>query len=819
MPVLGPHHGIKLFGEPAVLVGDDWILLKPGKLGAVVSYAAHRGSPVRRAELAALLWPELDERRAHANLRQLLRSLVTGPISGCLDRDRDTVRASVASDVRLFDRAVEEARWADAVALYDGPLLDGFDTVQAGEFGSWLSSERAAAEVRWRQACLALLESADAGAWPPNAAILVERLLRSDHLDEVAVRLAMKAALARGDTVAARQQFERFRAALESELGLEPEVATLEIAERITKLGGVIETGELEFGTPPPSRHALAMKPEQGLPRFPGRQRVIGRSEVLGELWALLSRDDVRLLTLLAPGGMGKTTIAGLLSEEAEAVLPDGSFAVALEGVEGPEAVAPALAAAVGITLSPRDTAFSQVVATLAQRRALVVLDGFEEHLDEVPVVDALMRACPRIKLVVTSRTRLRLSLETVYEVGPIATATEREEAWLERSEPSDAAKLFLRAAARSGSPMAPTLDELAVVERICNAVGGSPLAIELVAAWMDVLSLSEVERQVQVSWELLRSEEVDRPPRQGDLQATLERTWRQLDPEDQAAWARLAVLPGSVDRSLAAAVAGSGWRGLRRLVDRSLLRHGGERLEMHALVARYGQERAAEEGWHEEAWETALLTLRERIALEVEPRTGELRRLHEHDLDQAIGIWRWALVRRRWSDVADMAFGLCRALERAARTRDLEEAVTNAIASLHRARGRNRESALARLLPFARATPAEALANAQSALVLAEECGDEHAAACATAALLRAEPEREPAARFAHARAAFESVGDSVGLATLLLDHGDTLVKIGRVEPGGELLREALTLCERLADELGQARAREALAEKNSPA
>ena len=807
--------GVQLFGQPAVRVGDGWMPLRPGKTAALVAYVAHRGAPVRRAELAALLWPELDEQRAHTNLRQLLRGLARSPYRAAVERERDVVRAAVTSDLLAFERAIDEARWSDAVGWYQGPFLDGFEVAHAGEFGSWVVSERAVAEERWRQAALALLDETVADGQHASALQLADRLLRADPLDEVALRHALRAAVAHGDTHGARQRFATFCEVLQREVAMAPEASTLLLGEKLQAPPVVLPAaaaddereGAVRYG-----RRATDRAPP-GAPLLRGLPHLIGRERELTDLVALVRRDDVRLLTLLAPGGMGKTSLALALAEALAGAFADGVVVASLDGLEGPESVAHALAGAAGVSIGRGGAPWAQVTAALAERKAFVLLDGFEHHLDQVPLIDGLVRAAAQIRLVVTSRVRLRLSSEVVFEVAPLATTSPTAQASTSHEEtPSDAARLFLRAAARAtGRPLRDPGD-LALVERVCRAVEGNPLAIELVAAWLDVLPLAEVERQLDASWELLRSDDVDRVPARSDLEAAIGATWQQLDRADQLAWVRLAVLPGSVDRTVAAAVAGTGWRGLRRLADRAVLRHRGERLEMHALLARFGRERATDDVHVDAAWEAALRVWRERIAVEVDARSGSRLRVHDHDLDQVLGSWRWALERERWEDLATMAFGCLRALARAGRLRDLAEASGQAVRCLAGGRGGAGDAALARILPFVPASAVEAVTNAKRSLALAEALGDGRAIACATAALLRADPGEDASGRFAQARAAYERSGDVVGVAQLLLDHGETLILGGRIEMGETLVREALAAYERLGDRLGQAHAHDVL-------
>ena len=335
---------------------------------------------------------------------------------------------------------------------------------------------------------------------------------------------------------------------------------------------------------------------------------MIGREQAIAALVDLLQREGVRLITLLGPAGVGKSTLAAALVDELSTEFPDGVFVAPLEGLTGDDAVALAAAHAAGVTVRPGASAAMQVALALGPRRALLVLDGFEEHRDEAETVDILVRHATLLRVLVTSRVRLQLSTENVVEVHPLATrADDAPPDDGEAAGASPAAELFRRVAGRHLPAAVVRAFDRDAVERVAAAVGGNPLALELAGSWVDVLGVDGLEEQLRSSWEPLRSDELDRSPRHRDVRAAIEETWQQSAAEDRTAWARLAVMPGSFERAVAVEVAGSGWRGLRRLLDRAVLRHRGERLELHALLGRFGRERAEEEGLADEAWCSAL--------------------------------------------------------------------------------------------------------------------------------------------------------------------------------------------------------------------
>jgi len=785
--------GVRVLGAPEAIADGAWRPLTSTRPHAALAYLAARGGLVRRAEVAALLWPDADAQHAQVGLRQLLARLDRGPFGAQIGRDRSGLWLLCDSDAVVFRRAIAEMRWADAVDVHAGPLMDGFEIDDADEYAAWLASERATVAEDWRRACRALMAVAVGEGRHGDAARYADLLTRADPFDEHAVRAAMRAAAALGDHRGVERRYEALATLLERETGLAPEAETRVLWVHLARADGARgDTGS-------------AGLPAQidGVQPTGERRGVIGREGAIADLVERLGDRETRLVTLLGPGGIGKTTLAAALVAELRSVFADGARIVSLEGVKGPEAVALAIAQTYDVELPPGVLPTRQLARALDGRRALLVLDGFELHLGQVSTVDELLRWAPSLRLLVTSRVRLHHSQEVVVEVDPLATqATPRRAAVATPAAgASPAAQLFLRvAAARLPLQVVRRLD-FEVVERVVEALGGHPLAIEIAASWIDVVGLEGLEAQVQASWAPLQSEDVDRSPRQRDVRAVVQEAWEGLTSDDRNAWARLAVMPGSVDRAVAAEVCGNGWRGLRCLLDRALLRHDGERLALHPLLARFGREQARAAGLEDAAWEAATRVWRSRIAQQVDPRSGRRVRVHVDDLEQALGAWRWALAARDWAALADMVVGLSRALDERMRWREAGTLAREAVERLLAARGRDRDVGLARLWPELGETLFERKAHAARALTLASPRGDDLAAAQAHAMLARGTFTAARAAHVEAARVGFERAGDAVGLAQLLVTQGGASVLAGRQAHAASLLEDARVRFERLLD------------------
>lgn len=274
-------------------------------------------------------------------------------------------------------------------------------------------------------------------------------------------------------------------------------------------------------------------------------------------------RDGARLLTLTGPGGSGKSRLALEAAAELVPEFPGGVFWVELAPLRNPALVLETI----GRTIGARD----EVAVHVGERRLLLVLDNFEQLVDAAPGVGALVSRCPNLHVLVTSRELLRLRDETGHPVPPL--------------EPPEAARLF---AERSGLPADDTVSEL------CVALDNLPLAVELAAARTDVLSPRQILDRLGRRLDLFHGAR-DADPRQKTLRAAIQWSHELLDENEQRLFAHLAVFPGGCTLEAAEDVAGADLDTLEALVQKSLVRHAGERFWMLETIRDYALERLAE--------------------------------------------------------------------------------------------------------------------------------------------------------------------------------------------------------------------------------
>lgn len=327
---------------------------------------------------------------------------------------------------------------------------------------------------------------------------------------------------------------------------------------------------------------------------------LIGRSRERQQLTALLERPDCRLLTLVGPGGIGKTALAMAVAQDQAGSLRDGVTTVTLAGVGAGDMVAFAIAQALGLSLSGFRSPLAQICAELQERALLLVLDNAEHLLARetdatalIELAGALLGAAPQLKILVTSRAPLALQDEWVFEVHGL----ELPESAGGDGQQEGAAELFVARAQRARPGFAPTPNDAAAIAEICAAVGGAPLGIELAASWLRTLTPREIADQMAHDIGALQSPHRDTPARHRSLRIVFAESWRLLDPTERAALSRLSVFHGGWTGAAAEAVAEATLPTLEGLVAKSLVRRSdaadgaSSRYELHALIRQFAGE------------------------------------------------------------------------------------------------------------------------------------------------------------------------------------------------------------------------------------
>jgi predicted ATPase/DNA-binding XRE family transcriptional regulator/TolA-binding protein len=324
-----------------------------------------------------------------------------------------------------------------------------------------------------------------------------------------------------------------------------------------------------------------------------------GRSSELTALSQLLGDPRCRLLTLVGPGGIGKTRLAIEAASRYKDLFTDGIWFVPLAPLSSPDFLIPAIADALNFRFQDPARPGGQLLNFLHDKQILLVLDNVEHLLDGVGLFSEILESCPEVKLLVTSRERLNLLSEWVFEIQGLPVPASGQ---VEQFEEYSSVALFLQSARRIQAGFNLRDDERQWVVRICQIVEGMPLGIELAAAWVGLLSCEEIAREIESNLDFLRVSLRDVPERHRSLRATLDHSWNLLDPEEKAVLSRLSVFRGSFRREAVEEVCGASLTVLSSLKGKSLLhRTEQERYELHEIIQQYAALRLAEDASEEE--------------------------------------------------------------------------------------------------------------------------------------------------------------------------------------------------------------------------
>ena len=331
---------------------------------------------------------------------------------------------------------------------------------------------------------------------------------------------------------------------------------------------------------------------EEGLP-YP-TTTFVGREAEVQQLRALLELPHVRLITICAPGGMGKTRLALEVLQRTIAGGGDACF-VALQPIRDVADIPKAIAEALGVPLTGANDPFEQILAVLRSCRLVLACDNAEHLADVAPYFSRLVRHAPQLKLLVTTREALQLQEEWLVPLDGLPAA-------VTDGEHTPAAVQLFFDRARQVYPAFDPVAEYAAVGEICRLLGGMPLAIELAAGWVRTLTCAAIAEEIQRGQDLPLTGLRNLPERHRSLRLICDQAWQQLGARRQQIFARLCLFRAGFSRRAAAAVAEADLPDLDDLTARAIVRRGEHgRYQIHELLRQYGADRL-----HEHAAEVA---------------------------------------------------------------------------------------------------------------------------------------------------------------------------------------------------------------------
>ena len=565
---------IRLFGSIAVEVNGEPLPPVRSRRGlyllALLALRANRD--VARLWLAGTLWPESDDLQGLENLRRSLTDLrkALGPAAELLQSPtKHTLQLRLAPeqlDVLGFDEAVREdttAALERALALYTAPLLEDCYEV-------WVRPEQ---ELR-QETYLATVERlASRKQVTGELAGLIPTLREAvarDPLREGLCRLLMTALTETGNPSAATEVYRELRSSLLKQHNVNPSAELTALYNRIRAAATVAVSAP----APPSVVHKQATP--YALPR--PLTALIGRERELEAILQCLG--NAPLVTLTGTGGIGKTRLALETAWTQQKNQPDGACFVDLAPVADPALLPRAAAAALGLQETDEQPLLEALIDHLRPRTLLLVLDNCEHLIDaSAELAGRLLRDCPNLQILATSRQPLGITGEVVWRV-PVLEVPPREGAPEELVERYAALRLFFERARAVQSTLALTQSSVDAAIEICRHLDGIALAIELAAARVKSLSVEQIALRLEDRFRLLTGGSRNALPRQQTLRALVDWSYELLPPKEQLLLARLSVFGDSYSLEATEAICGDGVELdsgeildlLEQLVDKSLV-------------------------------------------------------------------------------------------------------------------------------------------------------------------------------------------------------------------------------------------------------
>ena len=550
------------------------------KAEAILVYLVMAGRQLNRNVLKTLFWPESSEEHASTSLRVEL-SILRKRLGAFLQITREAIGirpdAKVYLDLSDLNTNLASGQMEQALEIYQGDFLQGFHIRDSSEFEDWLRWERESARRSVLGALHASISEAIEAKDCVKGQTFVRRLLKLDPLDELAQQRCMLLLALDGQRTAALAQYEECRTILQRELGVEPSPETQALCEQILR-------GERPASPGP----AL---PQHNLPA--PQTSFVGRAKELAQIGDLIHDPACRLLTLVGPGGSGKTRLALQAAGQALRSFQNGVYFVPLETCFSADDLVPAIVNVLPFSIDTIASELSpkaQLVDYLRSRSVLFVLDGFERLIDSAGLLSEMLDRAPQIHALVTSRQRLALKGEWTLAVEGLPVTQAQGGA---PAGEADAVRLFFERARQAGSDFQPGGADNGHAVRICQLVEGMPLGIELAAAWSPVLSPREIADEMEKSLHFLTTPLRDVPEKHRSLQAAFDSSWQLLTEEQRETFGRLAVFRGGFDRQAAGLVARASLPQLSALLERSLLRRDQTgTFSMHGLLQQFAAEK-----------------------------------------------------------------------------------------------------------------------------------------------------------------------------------------------------------------------------------
>jgi len=604
-----PALRITLFGPIQVLIHGYTLPRMQSRKGMwlLALLTLRHNRPVEREWLTSVLWPDTGQTQAFANMRPILSELRNGlgdQSKRIQSPNRQTLMLDLDGsdvDVVAFDAAAKSGKLADMqkiAALYRGPLLEGCTE-------EWVFQERAVRERQCLDALLALGENAMANADYASATSFYERAATMDPLWDAAQRGWMEALAQNGDRNAAMRVYRDFIAQLKDDHNAAPDE---QMTALYTRLRSEARKGASSKRMPESKPASSPFGKVSGYLPHPLTD-LIGREDERIDIATCLRHS--RLVTMVGPGGIGKTRLALAIAGEEEAKYHGGAWFVALDALAEGEQIASQIANVLGVKDETGRTTLQGVITRLGSERILLLLDNCEHLLQPSADMAAhLLNECAGLRILATSREPLGIPEETAWIVPGLAAAPPEhlplgQTSMVKVLAGYESAQLFVERAQSVQKTFSLNGNNARTVAEICYRLGGLPLAIELAAARLRTLTITQISERLDDHLSLLTVGSRVAPSRHQTLRATLDWSYSLLTDAERTLLGRLPVFAGGLTLQAAEAVcsgedipADKVADLLASLCDKSLLvfqvPESGGRYRLLEMVRQYASEHSA---------------------------------------------------------------------------------------------------------------------------------------------------------------------------------------------------------------------------------
>ncbi|MEZ4660946.1 MAG: BTAD domain-containing putative transcriptional regulator [Caldilineaceae bacterium] len=702
-----------LFGPPRVELDGVTIHVERRKVLALLAYLAVSPQRHSRDVLATLLWPGYDQSEARAHLRRTLSNLTSAIGKEWLEISRQHIgmarRPGLWVDVVSFeeglthhhpapndgisDAAAQLGAWGKVTELYTDDFLRGFSLSDSADFDDWqiIQAEQLRQKLVVTMQTLVQGYSALGASGYDAALAYAQRWLALDPLHELAHRYLMQLYTWRGDRVAALGQYQECVRLLREELGVEPEAATQELYTQI-RTGSLASDVAVELSlTPAATPSIVDLRPPPNAapagPTLPAQNlpsqftTFYGRETELEQIQTLLT-GAARLVTIVGESGIGKSRLAVAAAHVLLEHFANRIWFVSLAGFDAhfgsetdnslQQGIASAISETLGLNSGMTDDLAwrEHLLAGIPSAPLLLVLDNFEHALPAAELVMDMLQHLPDLHVLITSTAPLLLQAEHVIRLAglPLPPPAHRPE---EERLPTAAVQLFMARTQQHTPSFSADPESFAAIVQICELVAGSPLGIELAAAWTEYFTCAEIATALQQQdLDLLTVSHRDIPERHRSLRQVFTYAWSLLEPGQQRVLAQLSVFHGAIERAAALAVIDGSLPDLVALYQKSLLsRLAPGRFEMHRLLRSFAGEKLAQMDPMQEtqAQHAAyfLVLVREQEGRLLGPDAATALRTVQLNLENIQTAWRWATDHAEWELLGGSALGLVRYYQR----------------------------------------------------------------------------------------------------------------------------------------------------------